>query len=160
MVIIALIVMKRREREVTDKRNKWHATQLLITLWPMPSLSLNSDFWPTYWETPCILCSKHDFPCYGISPWPVWLSSPGCALSWFVVYSLSCRAWETRRLLTVLRTTWQQLKYQCVMNIFLIPNPKKQHFTSYLEENALYPSQTQDSLFAKRIVVGRETILP
>lgn len=43
------------------------------------------------------------------------------------------------------RTTYQQPKHLCVINIILILNPKPQHWISY-QENEPYQSQKQDTL--------------
>lgn len=68
----------------------------------------------------------HDVVCYGLSTWPLQPSCPGSAASQFLLppSSLTDRTvQEVETPLALYSTAQQQLKHQCVINVFL-PKPK------------------------------------
>lgn len=86
---------------------------------PVPEQRLLASF-------PHSLCTEHDAIWYRISLWPLWGQPMWLCPSQLLMPSslLTGRACKDESPCPSKKTTWQQLKHQCAINVILILNPK------------------------------------
>lgn len=74
----------------------WCIMQLLTTQWPVPSQFPSRGPWPSF-LTDTYIYAEHSAIHYGLSPCPVWVTCPGCALAQLLVSLQPSPSWEAEK---------------------------------------------------------------